>query len=103
MLEHLLIIWTPMFIKACDKTLISFITFYKRKKIAVFCSAKDKVQSIQKANIQCPTCKEHNINQGSQPSWNAGNHGIINIFALITTDKIKIFKKLVSGIAECKC
>lgn len=51
MLEYWLINWAPMFIKACNKTLISFITSYKTKKIAMFYSAKDKVEATQEANI----------------------------------------------------
>ena len=45
MLEYWLINWTPMFINTCNKTLISFITSYKTKKIAMFYSAKDKVEA----------------------------------------------------------
>ena len=51
--------------KRCLKEDVKFITSYNAKKMAMFCSAKDKIKSTQKTNIiydvQCPACKEHYI------------------------------------------
>ena len=51
--------------KRCLKEDVKFITSYNTKKMAMFCSAKDKIKTHQKANIiydiQCPACKEHYI------------------------------------------
>ena len=51
--------------KRCLKEDVKFITSYNTKKMAMFCSAKDKIKTPQKANIiydiQCPACKEHYI------------------------------------------
>ena len=44
---------------------VKFITSYNRKKMTMFCLAKEKIKTTQKANIsydiQCPACKEHYI------------------------------------------
>ena len=44
---------------------VKFITSYNRKKTTMFCLAKEKIKTTQKANmsydIQCPACKEHYI------------------------------------------
>ena len=49
--------------KECLKEDVKFITSYNTKKMAMFCSAKGKIKTTQKANIiydiQCPACKEH--------------------------------------------
>ena len=53
-------------IKRYLKEDIKFISSYKTKRMAMFCSAK-KVKTTQKANIiydiQCPACKEHCIGE----------------------------------------
>ena len=54
-------------IKRCIKEDVKFITSYNTKKMAMFCSVKDKVETTQKTNIiydiQCPACKEHYIDK----------------------------------------
>ena len=49
--------------KRCLKEDEKFITYYNTKKMTMFCSAKDKIKTTQKANIiydiQCTACKEH--------------------------------------------
>ena len=51
--------------KRCLKEDVKFINSYNTKKMAMFCSAKDKIKTTQKANkiydIQCPAYKEHYI------------------------------------------
>ena len=54
-------------IKRCIKEDVKFITSYNTKKMAMFCSVKDKVETTQKTNIiydiQCPACNEHYIDK----------------------------------------
>ena len=49
-------------VQNCLKEKVRFITCYQTKKIAMFCSAKDKIINDQKANaiycITCPGCNE---------------------------------------------
>ena len=51
--------------KRCLKEDVKFITSHNTKKMAMFCSAKEKIKTTQLANIiydiQCPACKEHYI------------------------------------------
>ena len=51
--------------KRCLKENVKFVTSYNSKKMTMFCSAKDKIETTQKANkiydIQCPACKENYI------------------------------------------
>ena len=37
--------------KRCFKEDVKFITLYNTKKMAMFCSPKDKIKTIQKANL----------------------------------------------------
>ena len=52
-------------IKRCLKEDVKYVITYKTKKMAMFCSAKDKIKTTQKVSIiydiQCPACKEHYI------------------------------------------
>ena len=56
--------------KRCLKEDVKFSTSYNTKKMAIFCLAKDKIKTTQKANIiydiQCHACKEHYIGKSDR-------------------------------------
>ena len=51
--------------KRCVKTNEKFVILYDTKKIAMFCSAKDKIPTYQKSNvlysIRCPGCGDEYV------------------------------------------